>query len=143
VTRPDVTLEEIARDECLELLSGTTLGRLGVVEGRQPVVLPVNYAYSADGIVVRTNAGTKLDAGSGHLVALEVDEIDPVTHLGWSVVVQGHAFEVTETLDHRSERARASEVDTWAPGPRARRLLIDMTTVTGRRLRVAETDAGG
>jgi uncharacterized protein len=143
MTREQVILEEMAREECLELLSRATLGRLGVVAGRQPLVVPVNYAYGPDGIVVRTDEGTKLEAGSGHLVALEIDEIDPVTHLGWSVVVQGHAFDVTETLDRRSERAQDTVVDTWAPGPRARRLLIDTTTVTGRRLRIVEGDEGG
>jgi nitroimidazol reductase NimA-like FMN-containing flavoprotein (pyridoxamine 5'-phosphate oxidase superfamily) len=137
-----VVLEEIPREECLELLSRAAVGRLGVVDGRQPVVVPVNFAYTPDGIVVRTDVGTKLEAGTQHLVALEIDEIDPVTHLGWSVLVKGHAFDVTDALDHRSERLQAAVVETWAPGPKARRLLVDPTTVTGRRLRQGSVGTG-
>jgi uncharacterized protein len=128
--------------ECLELLSRATVGRLGVVDGHQPVVVPVNFAYTPDGIVVRTDVGAKLEAGTQHLVALEIDEMDPVTQLGWSVLVKGHAFDVTDALDHRSERLQAAVVETWAPGPKARRLLIDPATVTGRRLRRDAVEAG-
>ncbi len=132
---PAVVLEEIPHGECLELLSRAAVGRLGVVDGRQPVVVPVNFAYTPDGIVVRTDIGTKLEAGTKHLVALEIDEIDAVTHLGWSVLVKGLAFDVTDALDRRSERLQVAVVESWAPGPKARRLLVEPTTVTGRRLR--------
>ena len=137
-----VVLEEIPYEECLQLLSGAAVGRLGTVDGRQPVIVPVNFAYTPDGIVVHTDIGTKLEAGVQHLVALEIDEIDPVTHLGWSVLVKGHAFEVTDTLDERSERLRAAVVESWAPGPLARRLLVETTTVTSRRLRRAAAEPG-
>lgn len=131
---PELSLEEIPRDECLELLARTRVGRLGVVDGRQPIVVPVNYAYTPDGIVVRTDAGTKLEVGRQRLAALEIDEIDMATQAGWSVLVKGHAFDVTDTLGERSERLRDAAVDSWAPGPRARRLLVEIGEVTGRRL---------
>jgi nitroimidazol reductase NimA-like FMN-containing flavoprotein (pyridoxamine 5'-phosphate oxidase superfamily) len=132
---PAAVLEEIPEGECLQLLSRAAVGRLGVVDGRQPVVVPVNFASTPDGIVVSTDIGTKLEAGSRHLVALEIDEIDPATHLGWSVLVKGHAFDITDALDDRSERLQAAVVESWAPGPKARRLLVEPTIVTGRRLR--------
>jgi nitroimidazol reductase NimA-like FMN-containing flavoprotein (pyridoxamine 5'-phosphate oxidase superfamily) len=132
----DVTtvLEEIGRQECLDLLAANSVGRLAVVDHGRPMVVPVNYRLSPDGIIVRTDVGTKLEAGSQHLVALEIDEIDSASHTGWSVLVSGHAFDVTETLDERSERLRAVEVKTWAPGPAARRLLIEVSEISGRRL---------
>lgn len=42
-------------------------------------------------------------------VAPAVDEIDPVRHLGWSVLARAHAYDVTETLDDGSERLRATD----------------------------------
>jgi nitroimidazol reductase NimA-like FMN-containing flavoprotein (pyridoxamine 5'-phosphate oxidase superfamily) len=130
----DTRLDEIPHDECLELLAAATLGRLGVVEDGRPLIVPVNYGYTPEGIVLRTDGGAKLEAGQQRWVALEVDEIDSVTHLGWSVLVRGHAYDVTETLDDRSDRLRAVPIDTWAPGPMTRRLLVELTIVSGRRL---------
>lgn len=132
---PGTVLEEIDREECLTLLAATSVGRLGVVEDGRPLVVPVNYAFTPDGIVVRTDPGAKLEAGSQHLVAIEIDEIDAGTHTGWSVVARGHAFDVTDSLDERSERLREVEIVSWAPGEKARRLLVEVTDVTGRRLR--------
>jgi nitroimidazol reductase NimA-like FMN-containing flavoprotein (pyridoxamine 5'-phosphate oxidase superfamily) len=131
----DVTIDEIPRDECIALLSSTNIGRIGVVDGSQPVILPVNYSYTDDGIVVHTDPGVKLYAGQQRLVAFEIDEIDRAEKTGWSVLVKGHAYDVTETLDERSDRVRAVPVESWAPGERARRMVIGLTTVTGRRLR--------
>src|ERR1700683_860801 len=131
----ETTLEEIGRDESLKLLATRTLARLAVIEDGQPAVVPVNYAFTDEGIIVRTDEGAKLEAGGQHRVALLVDEIDPETHIGWSVLVRGHAFDVTETLDHRSERLRSVQFESWAPGPKARRLLVELDVVTGRRLK--------
>jgi uncharacterized protein len=73
-------------------------------------------------------------------VAFEIDEIDQQSHLGWSVLVQGHGYDVTDTLDEKSGRLRSTLVDTWAPGEKARRMRIDLSKITGRRLRVAAED---
>jgi nitroimidazol reductase NimA-like FMN-containing flavoprotein (pyridoxamine 5'-phosphate oxidase superfamily) len=135
-----IVLEELSEDECLQLLSDAHVGRLAVVEDGQPLVVPVNFTYTPDGLVVRTDVGTKLEAGGRHLVAFEIDEIDQQSHLGWSVLVQGHGYDVTDTLDEKSGRLRSTLVDTWAPGEKARRMRIDLSKITGRRLRVAAED---
>jgi uncharacterized protein len=139
-TTGETKLEEITHDECLKLLATRTLGRLAVVEDGQPSVVPVNYAMTAEGIVVRTDEGAKLEAGRQRRVAIQVDEIDAGTHLGWSVLVRGHAFDVTNALDDRSERLRGVPLESWAPGPKARRLLVELEVVTGRRLRQVDGD---
>jgi nitroimidazol reductase NimA-like FMN-containing flavoprotein (pyridoxamine 5'-phosphate oxidase superfamily) len=138
-----VVLDEIPEDECLQLLSEAHVGRLAVVEEGQPLVVPVNFTYTSDGLVVRTDVGTKLEAGARRLVAFEIDEIDQQSHLGWSVLVQGHGYDVTDTLDEKSERLRSAPVDTWAPGDKARRLRIELAKITGRRLRAATDDEAG
>lgn len=131
----ELVLEWMHRDECLAMLTTAELGRLGVVEGGDPLVVPVNFTYTDGSIVIHTDEGTKLSAASYGRAALEVDSIDPVTHEGWSVLVRGRAFEVTDALDSLSERLREVPKRTWAPGPRSHVLLIHADEVTGRRLR--------
>ncbi|HEX4905274.1 MAG TPA: pyridoxamine 5'-phosphate oxidase family protein, partial [Acidimicrobiales bacterium] len=57
-------LEVLDRDECLRLLAQATLGRVGVTIGALPCVVPVNYRIVGDEVVIRTGAGTKLDAAT-------------------------------------------------------------------------------
>ena len=40
--------EVLERRECLRLLAGEVVGRVGVVEAGSPLVLPVNYALDGD-----------------------------------------------------------------------------------------------
>ena len=137
-----MVLEEIAEEECLELLGRTGFGRVALVDKEhRPLIVPINFSLTPEGIAIRTDAGTSLEQGSQHRVALEVDDVNPSTHEGWSVLVRGNAFDVTDTLDDRSERLRATEVDTWAPGEKARRILIRISVVTGRRLRLLPTSS--
>lgn len=135
--RGQMILEEIALDECLQLIGRSHFGRVALVDAEQrPLTLPVNFSSTPDGIVIRTDLGTSLEQASQRHVALQVDDVNPSTHEGWSVLVRGQAYDVTDALDDRSERLRATEVDTWAPGGKARRILIKTSLVTGRRLRL-------
>jgi nitroimidazol reductase NimA-like FMN-containing flavoprotein (pyridoxamine 5'-phosphate oxidase superfamily) len=130
-------LEEIALDECLELIGRTGFGRVAIVDADQrPLIIPVNFSSTPDGIVIRTDLGTNLEQATQSHVALQVDDVNPSTHEGWSVLVRGQAYDVTDALDDRSERLRATEIDTWAPGDKVRRILIKTSLLTGRRLRL-------
>jgi nitroimidazol reductase NimA-like FMN-containing flavoprotein (pyridoxamine 5'-phosphate oxidase superfamily) len=127
--------------ECRRLLATQHVGRLAVVRGGRPDVFPVNYALGADGsVVIRTDQETTVADATQRWVAFEVDEVDPASRTGWSVVVHGLAFDVTETLDPRSVELQALAVDTWSPGPRARRLAISATSITGKALRPTRPD---
>jgi hypothetical protein len=52
---PDPQIDELRGSECRELLAGRHLGRLALVDGRGPVILPVNY------VVVRGALGEVTD----------------------------------------------------------------------------------
>ena len=52
-------IEWLDRDECLHLLAGEDVGGLAVVEGRMPVVFPVNYALDGDAVVEPWAGGDK------------------------------------------------------------------------------------
>src|SRR5580700_944456 len=94
-------IEVLSEDECRSLLASSALGRMAVVDGGQPIILPVNYAYTDDGIIVHTDPGVKLEAGAQRKVAFEIDEIDVGRRNGWSVLVKGRAYDATETIDDR------------------------------------------
>jgi nitroimidazol reductase NimA-like FMN-containing flavoprotein (pyridoxamine 5'-phosphate oxidase superfamily) len=104
-----------------------------------PLVVPVNYAVE-DGpsIVFRSGAGEKLNAATEGIVGIQVDEIDPSHHVGWSVLVEGSArWLYEEQVD--------VDVQAWAPGVRPYIVRVTPTRVTGRRIRLtqADTDSRG
>ena len=130
---PDSDLEVIGLDECLGLLRAHHFGRIAFYGASWPVVLPVNYLFEEPSLVVRTAPGAKLEFAPLAAVAFEVDEADPAGAWGWSVVVQGPAFDITESADAYSARLRALEVTPWAPGRHEHWLKITAVEVSGRR----------
>jgi len=132
----DLEFSEIPRAECVELLSGRTLGRLGVINDGRPLIFPVNYALDGEVIVFRADPGVKLLRAPLHPVAFEVDDVDPEAGTGWSVLVQGHAFEITRAIDHRSELRRRLSVSPLAPGEKDHWVQIEVDEISGRRLRL-------
>jgi uncharacterized protein len=126
-------LEVLSREECVRLLGETSLGRIGVHVSSLPVVLPVNYALDGDSIVFRTGEGSKLDAATRNaVVAFEVDDVDPVYHEGWSVMVTGMAREVTDADE--IEQLSRLPLAHWAPVPGRRFVRVPLELVSGRRL---------
>ena len=95
-----------------------------------PFVVPVNYRLSADTIVFRTDAGTKLDSLQRHPVAFQIDAIDPLERSGWSVLVRGIAHEVTP------EELESVQVEPWV-GPRAHLIQLVPRSISGRRIRLS------
>jgi hypothetical protein len=126
-------LEVLDRHTCLELLGGARLGRLGLSLGALPTILPINFRLVDDRIGFRTGAGTKLDAATNRsVVAFEVDDIDPLWHSGWSVVVTGLAHEVTDPEDRA--RLDAANIPYWAPSAGDRIVGISTEMISGRRI---------
>lgn len=126
-------LEVLERAECLRLLSTATLGRVGVSLGALPTVLPVNFWFDGDRILVRTGPGSKLDAAIRNaVVAFEVDDLDPIYHSGWSVVVTGIAREITDQAER--DDLRSAPLARWAPKGDGHLVAISTEMVTGRRV---------
>ena len=128
-------LEVLDRTECLRLLGTATLGRVAVTADALPVILPVNFLLADHHVVIRTGRGTKLDAATRNaVVAFEVDQIDPMYHTGWSVVVTGVARDLTE----HQELLHLSHLPArWAPEKSSdgRLVAISLDLVSGRRIR--------
>ena len=133
-----MAIEELSETACAQLLGAHHFGRIGVIVAGSPVILPVNYLYREGRVAVRTDPGTKLTAAAMGNVAFEIDEVDEESHTGWSVLVRGTGFDVTDSLDFVSEEMRRFPVDTWAPGDKASWIRIEPLAVTGRRISPAE-----
>ena len=127
-------LEILSRDECMRLLASSRVGRIGLTSSALPVVLPVNFTVWRDAIVVRTTAGTKLDAAArSAVVAFEADETDRVERGGWSVVVTGVAEKVTDPDDIAELRAADAGTAPWsAEGDHFIRISTEI--ISGRRV---------
>jgi nitroimidazol reductase NimA-like FMN-containing flavoprotein (pyridoxamine 5'-phosphate oxidase superfamily) len=127
-------LGELSREECMDLLRGASIGRVGVSIDALPVVLPVLIAVLDESVVFQTVPGTKLLAAStGAVVAVEVDAFDDETAAGWSVLVRGIASEIRDPA--RAAEARSRLRRTWIVEGSAEHLVeVGADLVTGRRL---------
>ena len=126
-------LIELTVEECWEHLREAEVGRVAVTVGTAPDIFPVNYLIHDDAIVIRTEAGTKLAAGTlMSSVAFEIDGIDDAEKRGWSVVVKGHGREAT----HLEEILSLDDLGLrpWADTPKSRWMVIDPIEITGRRI---------
>lgn len=129
----DAFLEEIQKDECLQLLRAMAVGRIAVaMPGEAPLVVPVNYVVDGETVVFRSDEGSKVAALRVGPVAFETDFVDPVRRTGWSVLVRGVAYEATQwEIEHVG-------LESWVSGPKAHWVRIVPESITGRRIRVSD-----
>src|ERR1700737_253459 len=123
-------IDVITYRECLELLKTEEVGRIAVVVEGRPEIFPVNYVLDGNGIMFRTDSGTKLVGATQGPVAFEVDRLDRETRSGWSVIVHGQATLYTRFDSHAQQRASRLWLDTTKPH------LVRVTpdSITGRRI---------
>ena len=129
----------LSRIESVDLLSRAQVGRVVFTERALPAVVPVTFALHADSIVMRTSETTSLAAAAsrGGVLAFEVDDFDPASRCGASVVVLG----LPELVTLAAERACINLVlEPWAPGHNDVWIRLPLTMVTGRRI-IAEPSA--
>lgn len=124
-------LTRLTPAECGELLLTRSVGRLAyVARAGVPDIVPVNYVMDGDAVLLRSGPGPKLQAAErGDVVAFEVDDIDELTHTGWSVVLVGRA-----SLVPPDQSIAAAAGPPWANGPRRHTMRIAPRRIDGRRL---------
>jgi len=127
-------LETLSDGECLRLMASVPVGRIVYTVRAMPAVEPVNFVLHNGQVLFRTEAGSKLAAAvSNSVVAFQADELDYVTHTGWSVTIVGTAQEVSDPAE--MTRLQEAGLVTWAPGGRKHFVRIKPGVITGRRLR--------
>lgn len=135
-------LVELTRAEALAFLGSVGFGRIVFTRGGLPAIRPVNHALVDGQLVIRTHEGaalTKAAGAEGVVVAYEADMIDPVTHLGWSVVVTGFARLVSDP--QRLERYERL-LQPWISERLEQAVTIQLDEVTGFWLTRGEQGAG-
>lgn len=133
-------LEPLSAEECVALLRGTDLGRIGFVADDFPVVLPVNYRFTEGAgsewwLALRTRPGNVIDRAPMQ-VAFEIDGVDAVGRRGWSVLVRGHLRHVVPT----SGTSTIGDSEPWIDEDRDSWLIIEPAVVSGRRLHPAPVE---
>jgi nitroimidazol reductase NimA-like FMN-containing flavoprotein (pyridoxamine 5'-phosphate oxidase superfamily) len=125
--------EVLTYSECLALLGQASLGRVGVSVGALPVILPVFYALDDQSILLRTVAGTQLDAATRNaVVAFQADAYVPANSSGWSVMAQGVASRVSNPDELR--RMSLVSMPSWPTDDgRANLVRIEIARLSGRR----------
>ncbi len=127
-------LEELSENECFTLLQSHSVGRLAILDNKEPRIFVINYLLDGRTIAFRTDPGMKLEGASFHPVSLEIDQLDESTHEGWSVVVNGFGRDITEAVDRWSEEIRSRNLVLWVGGEKSHWVAIANPAVSGRRL---------
>ncbi len=104
-------LARLNHEQCMDLLGRSSFGRVGVSVDALPAILPVTIAVIDDAVVFRTVPGTKLAyAARNAVLAVEIDDYDPVGGEGWSVLVRGVATQLEDADEIARARAAARAV---------------------------------
>jgi nitroimidazol reductase NimA-like FMN-containing flavoprotein (pyridoxamine 5'-phosphate oxidase superfamily) len=126
-------LQVLSPAECFDLLEPGGIGRVGIAAAEGVVILPVNYAVKGQAIFYRTAPDTLLALHVNTQVSFEVDHCDETLHEGWSVLVQGHAHELTD--EHQVKQLEEMTLlKPWAPGARDVYVRLAPTEISGRRI---------
>src|ERR1700733_15232420 len=92
-------LQQLSRDECLQLMASVPMGRIIYTRQALPAVELVNFALNDGDIVIRTDSDGKLAAATRQaIVAFEADCLDD-QQPGWTVTAIGPSREVTDPDD--------------------------------------------
>jgi uncharacterized protein len=132
----DVRLDSLSRYDSWQLVtqaaSSDGVARVVWSGPDGPAIVPVNYTVADGFIWFQTTEGSRLAREcSGQQVLVEVDQVDPASHTGWSVVVTG----VATCLPSAADPGLLSNLVVWPSGPRQVLLRVEPDEVTGRRLR--------
>jgi nitroimidazol reductase NimA-like FMN-containing flavoprotein (pyridoxamine 5'-phosphate oxidase superfamily) len=134
LTRPRQAID-LTEGECLTLLRSTSVGRVVFTRHAMPAIRPVNHLVDGRKIVIRTHLGAAIVSrtadASGVVVSYEADELDPVRHTGWSVIVTGLASLIT---DPEAIARYSAQLEPWIAGEMDYVVSIDPRFISGIRL---------
>ena len=126
-------IRALDEQQSYELLSTTTIGRIGFVHEDRVQILPVNFAVSGHDLLLRTAPDGVLAALTSEPlpVAFEVDYHDPLGNTAWSVLLHGPLSRVPDD----EAAGDAARVHPWAGEDRSLPLSFHIESITGRTVR--------
>ncbi len=133
MTRDPNGEEILSRAECLGLLASRRVGGVALTRNALPTILPVTYRLLGEAVVFTTGIGsTYLAVPRDTVIAFEVDDVDPVSHSGWSVLAVGIACQIDEGEPDWSA-AMALDLHPW-DGHAMHLIRLSTDHLSGRRL---------
>jgi len=111
------------------------IGRLAVIDGRSPLVAPLNFTVHDRLVFVRIGPGRLAELVSNSLVAFEVDRVEPDGSAAWSVLVRGLASVVSP-----ADVPSFAIPQPWVPEAGEEVLSVRPDLLTGRRFRLVDRD---
>ena len=134
-------LHELTREQCWRLLSEHHVGRIGYLDRAGPVILPLNYQVHEGRLYLRTASYDQMAVHlPGQVAAFEIDDADPHSRSGWSVLVRGrveHVLHSVTAVPHAKPESLP-----WPDGLRSMLFCLTPDTVTGRMVRQADVTPG-
>ena len=121
------------------MLSSHRFGRLAFLDrvGEFPMIIPVNYRFVDNAVVIRSGEGSKFRAAVENAgAAFEIDDVDEQQRVGWSVIVRGRLEAVNDRGD--IELLQEAEPVAWAPGDRPQYLRLNASLISGRRISITD-----
>ncbi len=126
---------ELTEPESWQLLRSVSLGRIVFTRHAMPAIRPVNHLVEDEAIIVRAHLGSAIvartAADDGVVVCYEADELDPVRHTGWSVIVTGMARLVR---DPAAITRYEQLLEPWVAGQMDYVIAVRPQVITGIRL---------
>jgi hypothetical protein len=137
-TRPRQAIQ-LTEGECWDLLGSVSLGRVVFTHHAMPAIRPVNHIVDNRKVILRTHLGAAIVSrttgqrrtSDDTVVCYEADDLDPVRHTGWSVIITGIARLVK---DADAKERYISQLEPWIAGEMDHVLAIEPHFVSGLRL---------
>lgn len=124
------TLTELSIDECWQLLSSRSVGRVAWATPNGPEVIPVNFTRHGSRIVLHTTAyASMVQRVDEERIAFQVDHLEEADRTGWSVLAQGRA-----QVQYGRSAESTSDTPPWPHGVHPVTVTIDVDKISGRRL---------
>jgi nitroimidazol reductase NimA-like FMN-containing flavoprotein (pyridoxamine 5'-phosphate oxidase superfamily) len=123
-------LDVLTHDECWDHVREHTVGRVVFSDRALPAIRPLNFTVNGPHILLRPQSRRLAEKLDGQVVAFEVDEIDEVAQLGWSVVVTGTARHVRDPAE--LTRLDSLAAPSWVGSDPPNTVMITVGDLTGR-----------
>lgn len=126
-------IRELDERQSYDLLSTTTVGRIGFVHDGRVQIHPVNFAVSGHDLLLRTSPdGLLADLTREPVdVSFEIDYHDPIGSTAWSVLIHGGLSRAPEG----DVADIAARVHPWAGEDRSLPLVLHIENISGRTVR--------
>ena len=129
-------LHELTKQECLELLNQTPVGRVALTVNALPIIFPVNYRLLGHSVVFGAMAESRLSkAADGAIAAFETDFYDETKRSGWTVMAVGQATCLGDAESIGRRDLDGGLPEPWTLGQIAERYFqVGLQDLSGQRI---------